>query len=66
MWCFTHILNLIANGELDAINSSVEKIQNSVAYWLATPKRIKKFIEYSCQMNVCYDKKKKVSIWLKN
>jgi hypothetical protein len=45
MRCVAHILNLIVRDSLEVIKDSIAKICESVAYWTATPKRIKKFEE---------------------
>ncbi|KAH7688789.1 Tam3-transposase (Ac family) protein [Dioscorea alata] len=43
MRCCAHILNLIVKDGLDVINNAIENIYDSVAFWVATPKRIEKF-----------------------
>ena len=43
MRCATHVLNLIVKEGLDVIEVEIEKICESVAYWLATPSRMEKF-----------------------
>ena len=45
MRCCAHILNLIVKEGLEVIKESVEKIRESVAFWVATPKRLEKFVE---------------------
>ncbi|CAL5364812.1 unnamed protein product [Camellia sinensis] len=50
MRCCAHILNLIVKDELDVIRVSVEKIQDSVAYWTTTLKRVENFEETACQV----------------
>ncbi|KAL4581550.1 hypothetical protein LXL04_006073 [Taraxacum kok-saghyz] len=43
MKCCAHILNLIVQQGLGAIQSRVESIRDSVVYWTATPKRVETF-----------------------
>ena len=57
MQCCAHILNLIVKEGLEVIKESIEKIQESVAFWTTTPKRLEKFVETACQLNICCDKK---------
>ena len=38
-----HILNLIVKDGLEVLNDAIENIRDSVAYWIATPKRVEKF-----------------------
>lgn len=45
MRCCVHILNLIVKDGLEIIGPSVVKIRDSVAYWIATPKRYEKFMK---------------------
>lgn len=45
MRCATHILNLIVKDGLEVIKSSIASIRGSVAFWIATPKRVEKFEE---------------------
>ncbi|KAL4587484.1 hypothetical protein LXL04_000355 [Taraxacum kok-saghyz] len=45
MKCCAHILNLIVQQGLGAIQSGVESIRESVVYWTATPKRVETFEE---------------------
>ena len=45
MRCCAHILNLIVKDGLDAMKPAIEKIRDSVAFWIASPKRIEKFEE---------------------
>jgi len=39
MCCSEHILSLIVKEWLTIIKEGVEKIQESVAYWITTPKK---------------------------
>ena len=48
MHCCAHILNLIVKDSLDVINDAIENIRDSVAFWIATPKRSEKFEEIVC------------------
>ena len=57
MRCCAHILNLIVKEGLEVIKKSVEKIRESVAFWVATPNRLEKFVETARQLNICCDKK---------
>ncbi|XP_062075445.1 zinc finger BED domain-containing protein RICESLEEPER 2-like [Humulus lupulus] len=43
MKCSAHILNLIVQEGLGAIQSGIETIRESVDFWTATPKRVEKF-----------------------
>lgn len=45
MKCCAHILNLIVQQGLSAIQSGIESIRESVVFWTATPKRVEKFEE---------------------
>ena len=45
MRCSAHILNLIVKDGLEELKDAIENIRDSVAYWIATPKRIEKFEE---------------------
>lgn len=55
--CCAHILNLIVKAGLYAIDSGVEAIRDSVAFWTATPKRIENFGEAARQLKVSCTKK---------
>ncbi|KAL5179298.1 putative AC transposase [Glycine soja] len=57
MRCCAHILNLIEKDGLGVVKDGVEKIRDSVAYWIATPKRLEKFQDTAKQLirNLCYD-----------
>ncbi|KAG5557492.1 hypothetical protein RHGRI_007657 [Rhododendron griersonianum] len=55
--CAAHILNLIVKDGLDVIKSSIEKVIDSVAYWIATPKREEKFEDATRQLGVFCGKK---------
>ncbi|XP_023737847.1 zinc finger BED domain-containing protein RICESLEEPER 2-like [Lactuca sativa] len=45
MKCCAHILSLIFQQGLSAIQSGIESIRESVVFWTATPKRVEKFEE---------------------
>lgn len=45
MRCSAHILNLIVKDGLDVMKSAIDNVRESVAYWIATPKRWEKFEE---------------------
>ncbi|XP_060965655.1 zinc finger BED domain-containing protein RICESLEEPER 2-like [Cannabis sativa] len=55
MKCSAHILNLIVQQELGAIQGAIETIRESVVFWTGTPKRVEKFEEakkgLSCSSN---------------
>ncbi|KAF7812880.1 zinc finger BED domain-containing protein RICESLEEPER 2-like [Senna tora] len=57
MRCCAHILNLIVKDGLSTIYDSIEKIRQSVAYWVATPKREEKFEETCRQLGKTYSRK---------
>ncbi|KAK9123785.1 hypothetical protein Sjap_013387 [Stephania japonica] len=50
MHCCARILNLIVKDGLDVISDAIENVRDSVAFWVATPKRIKKFEESVCEL----------------
>ncbi|KAL5191840.1 Zinc finger BED domain-containing protein RICESLEEPER 2 [Glycine soja] len=52
MRCCAHILNLIVKDGLGVVKDGVEKIRDSVAYWIATPKRMEKFQETAKQLRI--------------
>ena len=53
----THVLNLIVKEGLDVIEVEIEKIRESVAYWLATPSRMEKFEDAARQLRITCNKK---------
>ncbi|KAK2641318.1 hypothetical protein Ddye_023081 [Dipteronia dyeriana] len=57
MRCVAHILNLIVKSGLDVIESGIERIHDSVAFWTATPKRMEKFEEAAEQLNLGHRKR---------
>ncbi|KAH1265815.1 Zinc finger BED domain-containing protein RICESLEEPER 2 [Glycine max] len=57
MRCCAHILNLIVKDGLGVVKDGVEKIRDSVAYWIATPKRLEKFQETAIQLRIPCTKK---------
>ncbi|KAL4285326.1 hypothetical protein GQ457_16G008580 [Hibiscus cannabinus] len=50
--CSAHILNLIVKDGLEIIKSFIDNVCDSVTFWIATPKRIEKFQETACQLNI--------------
>ncbi|KAL5748544.1 hypothetical protein ACOSP7_025584 [Xanthoceras sorbifolium] len=52
MRCCAHILNLIVKDGLSVIGDGIERIRDSVAYWVATPKRLERFTEAARQLNI--------------
>lgn len=44
MCCSAHNLNLIIKDGLEVISDTIEKVHDSVAYWMATPKRDEMFV----------------------
>ena len=61
MRCCAHILNLIVKDGLEVVKEGIERIRDSVAYWIATPKRKERFEEtarqlrITCTKNLCLD-----------
>ncbi|KAF1868068.1 hypothetical protein Lal_00034009 [Lupinus albus] len=45
MCCCAHILNLTVNDGLSIISSAIERVRDSVSFWIATPKREENFEE---------------------
>jgi hypothetical protein len=62
MRCATHILNLIVKDGLDVMESVIERVHDSVAFWSVTPKRHERFekmarlinTEYTCRLSLDY------------
>ena len=54
MRCCAHVLNLIVKEGLSSIDYSIQRIRESVAYWVATPKREEKFVDTCRQLNIHY------------
>ena len=54
-----HILNVVVKDGLEVIESSIEKVRDSVAYWRATPQMEETFREVCDSMSVPYPKKLK-------
>ena len=50
--CVENILNLIVQDELSLIGDDIERIRNSVIYWIVSPKMRQKFDENTCQLIV--------------
>ncbi|CAN1338518.1 Putative AC transposase [Linum perenne] len=57
MRCSAHILNLVVKDGLDVVREGIEKIRNSVVYWIATPKRVEFFEENAKQLKFTNIKK---------
>ena len=56
MRCAAHILNLIVQDELSLIGDGIERIRDSVIYWIASPKMRQKFDENAHQLIIQYTK----------
>ncbi|CAN1156042.1 Putative AC transposase [Linum perenne] len=57
MRCSAHILNLVVKDGEDVVREGIEKIRNSVVYWIATPKRVEFFEENAKQLKFTNIKK---------
>ncbi|CAN1732014.1 Putative AC transposase [Linum perenne] len=57
MRCSAHILNLVVKDGLDVVRDGIEKIRESVCYWMATPKRLEFFQETAKQLKLRHDKR---------
>ncbi|KAK9282127.1 hypothetical protein L1049_005039 [Liquidambar formosana] len=57
MCCCAHILNLIVKDGIDVIKEGIEKIRDSMGYWIATPKREENFRETATQLRIRSTKK---------
>ena len=57
MRCATHVLNLIVEEGLDVIGVEIEKIRESVVYYLATPSKVEKFGDVARQLHIPCNKK---------
>ena len=47
MRCCAHILNLIVKEDVTVIESSIERICDSVQFWSATPSQVEKFAKHA-------------------
>lgn len=56
MRCCAHILNLIVQDGLKIMGPGLESIRDSVAFWLATPKRQQTFKENATHLRIEYSK----------
>ena len=52
MCCCAHIFNLIVKDGLKFVKDGIEKIRDSVAFWIATPKRKENFKETVKQLRI--------------
>ena len=52
MRCCAHILNLIVKEGLEIIESAIERIRDSIIFWIASPARVEKFEEAACQLHI--------------
>lgn len=57
MCCCAHILNLIVQDGLSIIGDGIERIRDSVSFWVASPKRVEKFEEAARHLAVPSSKK---------
>jgi hypothetical protein len=57
MRCCAHILNLIVQEGLQVLKDGVEKIRDSVGFWVATAKRYEKFEDTARQLRVACTRK---------
>ncbi|XP_060965338.1 zinc finger BED domain-containing protein RICESLEEPER 2-like [Cannabis sativa] len=57
MKCSAHILNLIVQQGLGAIQCAIETICESVVFWIGTPKRVEKFEEAKKGLSCASNKK---------
>ncbi|XP_062093715.1 zinc finger BED domain-containing protein RICESLEEPER 2-like [Humulus lupulus] len=57
MKCSAHILNLIVQQGLGAIQGAIETIRESVVFWTGTPKRVEKFEEAKKGLSCASNKK---------
>ncbi|CAN1149655.1 Putative AC transposase [Linum perenne] len=57
MRCSAHILNLVVKDGLDVVKYGIDKIRESVTYWMATPKRLEFFQETAKQLKLRHDNK---------
>ena len=52
MRCAGHILNLIVKDELDMISNAIERVRDSVVYWIAFATRVEIFEEATHQLHI--------------
>uniref|UniRef100_A0A7N0TUB8 BED-type domain-containing protein n=1 Tax=Kalanchoe fedtschenkoi TaxID=63787 RepID=A0A7N0TUB8_KALFE len=57
MHCSAYKLNLIVRVRLDVIKEEIDKIRTSIAYWIATTKRVEKFEECVKSLKILIIKK---------
>ena len=57
MHCCAHTLNLIVKKGMIMMESAIEKIRDSVAFWSVTISRVGKFKETCKQLGVLYSRK---------
>ena len=57
MRCCAHILNLIVKEGVSVIEGALERIRDSLQFWLATPSPVEKFEQACKQLDLPYNKK---------
>lgn len=57
MRCSAHIVNLIVQDGLSVIGDGIDRIRDSVRYWIGTPKRMENFEEAARHLEIPSSKK---------